>query len=153
MAFIRSTLSETVATPHDDNQALSTLFFLNRSFAPATRLLLAALCFALGACLVLPWRRESRRALIFLSIIPFALWIWLLSSVFTEHNSENDGIVMQEVPLRTADSNGASSLLPYPLPPGTEPTIVESRQHWSQVSLANGQQGWIPASSFEKVMK
>ena len=47
MAFIRSTLSETVATPHDNNQALSTLFFLNRSFAPATRLLLAALCFVL----------------------------------------------------------------------------------------------------------
>ena len=56
-----------------------------------------------------------------------------------------------EVTLRSADSAGAVPAFDQPLPAGTELTIVETRDAWVRVRLADGTAGWVSASVVEPV--
>ena len=51
--------------------------------------------------------------------------------------------------LRSADSTGASPTFANPLPGGTEVDIVEVRDAWVRVALADGTRGWLTASVVE----
>jgi hypothetical protein len=49
----------------------------------------------------------------------------------------------------SADSRGAPPAFLHPLPAGAEVTILESRDHWTRIALADSTKGWVPATSIE----
>jgi SH3-like domain-containing protein len=53
--------------------------------------------------------------------------------------------------LRSADSAGAPLAFANPLPAGTEVAIVEDRDNWVRIVLADGSRGWMTASAIERV--
>jgi hypothetical protein len=87
-----------------------------------------------------------------LAVLPAFVWILLLG-VMLLRSSGDDGaaavIIVPEVIARSADSPGAPSRLPQPLPSGTEVQIVETREEWSRVRLFDGRDVWLPASAVD----
>jgi SH3-like domain-containing protein len=55
--------------------------------------------------------------------------------------------------LRAADNAGAPAAMSQPVPRGAEVTIVETRDTWTKVRLANGTAGWLPAGAVEPVSR
>ena len=53
--------------------------------------------------------------------------------------------------LRSADSNGAPPVLAQPLPAGAEVTVLERRDDWTRVALADGTRGWLRDSAMDTV--
>jgi SH3-like domain-containing protein len=58
---------------------------------------------------------------------------------------------MDSVILRAADSMGAPAAFSQQLPRGTEVTLVERRDTWARIKLANGTAGWVPEGAVERV--
>jgi SH3-like domain-containing protein len=56
-------------------------------------------------------------------------------------------VVAREVVARSADSIHAPARFARPLPTGTEVEILESRDEWLRIALANGREAWVRASS------
>jgi hypothetical protein len=73
------------------------------------------------------------------------------ASAVLEDDHANDAIVMDDVVLRAADSMGAPPALSTPLPRGVEVTLLERRDAWTRVRIANGTQGWVPSGAVEKI--
>ncbi|MBR4985507.1 MAG: BatD family protein [Proteobacteria bacterium] len=149
LAYIKSFQNEPVRA---GSELFSSSFFLNSFFSKDTRLLLAALCFAVGFLLIIPWSRKHRRWLCYLSTIPFILWIWLLSGTLLEPQSDA-AIVMSESYLKTADNTGAANVSPAPLEPGFTVEILKTSNGWHQVRTANQDKGWLQASAVERISR
>jgi hypothetical protein len=77
----------------------------------------------------------------------------MLVSLAVEDRHGDDAVVMDGVVLRAADSAGAPAALPDPLPHGVEVTILEQRDGWTKVALANGTSGWLPQGAVERVVE
>ena len=133
------------------NAALSSFFFLNDKVTPSQRLLWASLFFLVAAMLCVPWSLSHKRALRIASVLPFLVWLWLLASVGMQNDRDGDAVVMHETSLKNADNSGAASVLPFMLEPGVLVEIVQERESWVSVRLPNGVQGWLLASSVERV--
>jgi hypothetical protein len=73
--------------------------------------------------------------------------------VLFEDRHVDDAVVIDSVTIRAADSAGAPAALAEPLPRGVEVTILERRQSWTRISLANGTSGWVPDGAVERVVK
>ena len=115
--------------------------------------LMAAVCFAVAALLVaagIRWRKPTLRNL---AILPCIAWLALVALTFTMGRStRNDAVVVvPEVAARAADSTHAPSRFSQPVPGGTEVTIIENRDDWTHIRLADGRDGWVPSSSIEAV--
>lgn len=126
--------------------ALATTFFLNGKLSGEKRLLLAAVFFAIGVLLIIPWRKNSRKVLSFLAVIPFVVWIWLMAGVYAQQKSA-DVVVMTEAFLKSADNPGASNLTGSPVEPGSAFSVIQQRGSWIQVENTSGQKGWISDSA------
>jgi hypothetical protein len=132
--------------------ATDTLFFFHH-WPRARRLLVGAVSFAIAVLLLVPWRGRRRRALAGLAVIPFAMWLAMTLSLFLEDRRERDAVVMDAVVLRAADSAGAPAALTQPLPRGTEVRVIERRDTWTKIQLANGTAGWIPDGAAQRIMQ
>ena len=147
LAYIQSIQNEPAQS---SGQLISTAFFLNGMFSRDFLLLVAAICFAIGVLLIIPWSVKHRRVISYLSIIPFLLWIWVIAGVMLQPD-KNEGVVINEYFLKTADNPGASNISQNPLAPGFTVEIIRSNGDWFQVQSANGQKGWIQKSAIELV--
>jgi hypothetical protein len=121
---------------------------------PWTRRVLVGSC-AFAACILLlvPWGGRRRRGLTGLAALPFVIWLAMLASIVLEDRRTSDAIVMDSVILRAADSMGAPAAFSQQLPRGTEVTLVERRDTWARIKLANGTAGWVPEGAVERVAK
>ncbi|MBQ1925441.1 MAG: BatD family protein [Proteobacteria bacterium] len=149
LAYIKTIQNEPAKS---GSQLFSSSFFLNSILSRDDRLLLAAICFALGMLLIIPWSRKHRRWLCYLSTIPFILWIWLLAGTFFEPKSDS-AIVMSETYLKTADNTGAANVTPAPLEPGFTVEILKTSNGWHQVRTSNQDKGWLQASAVERISR
>ena len=149
LAWLRSRQGDAVR-PTTTTTATDNLLFFHR-WPRGQRLLVGACAFALAVLLLVPWRRRRRTTQIGLAVLPLAIWIAMLVSIFAEDRRTNDAVVMDGVVLRAADSAGAPAALSTPLPRGAEVTILERRDAWMRIRIANGQSGWVPAGSVEKL--
>ena len=147
LAYIRSVQGDTA---RESRRILSTAFFLNDTYSRDTRLLIAAILFAIGILLVIPWNRKARRILCYLSVFPFILWIWMLASAFVE-NEKNEAVVMSEVFLKTADNAGASNVSATPIEPGYTVTVIKTAGDWTQIQTRNGTRGWVSKGTIERI--
>ena len=128
--------------------AADTLFFFHE-WPRARRWLVGAVAFAIAIVLIVPWRRRNGRGMFALALIPFAVWLAMLISLFTEDRRVDDAVVMQSVVLRAADSPGAPAAMAQPIAPGVEVAIVEHRDAWVRVKLGGGVTGWLPAGTVQ----
>lgn len=154
LEWTRSQLPEWVPR-REGGGAVSALFFWNELFSTPTRHVLAALSFALFLLLVTPWgvRSNVQRAMRVSAVIPLVLWVWLGASVFVGEDVTADAVVMRDgVELKAADQVGAPSAFAQPLPAGAEVKVLEVRDDWVRVELADGSPGWLQASVVEMVV-
>ena len=131
--------------------ALDSLLFWREAFTAWQLHLIGGAAFAVGVLLLAPWRRRPQglRAL----ALP-ALIVWIVatgSALLARDGGDQAVVLLDSATLRSADSAGASPTFANPLPAGTEITVVESRDAWVRVALADGTRGWLAASAVEWV--
>jgi hypothetical protein len=85
-----------------------------------------------------------------LATIPLVVFLAMNASVLLQKHAD-DAIVMDGVVLRAADSAGAPAALTTPLPRGAEITIVEHRDQWTRIRIANGTTGWVPTGAVQRI--
>jgi tetratricopeptide (TPR) repeat protein len=131
--------------------AADTLFFFH-DWSRGRRLVVGAFAFACAVLLLVPWSGRRRRGLGLLAILPAIVWLAMVLSVLLEDRHMHDAVVMDAVVLRAADSAGAPAAMSTPLPRGTEVTIVENRETWAKLRIANGTLGWVPAGAIQRII-
>ncbi|MDE0422384.1 MAG: BatD family protein [Gammaproteobacteria bacterium] len=150
LAWVRDRLPVWVPRPAADGALDSLLFWRDRFSVPQLHVLGGA-AFAIGVLLLTPWPRRPRW-LGAVAVGAFAVWIVAAGSAVLAADAADDAVVVTDgVTLRSADSTGASPTFANPLPAGTEVGIVETRDAWVRVALADGTRGWLAASSVEAV--
>ncbi len=133
---------------------LDTFFFWHRTQSRAERSSLAALLFFAFALLLAASILRRSAPLRNLAMLPALGWCAVLASLLLDPASSaaREAVVTSpEVVARAADSVHSQRRFSQPLPAGTEVRILEEREGWIRVGLANGREGWINWSSVSKV--
>ena len=152
LAWLRDRLPVWLARPSGDG-ALDSLLFWRDRFANGQLQLLGAAGFALGVVLLTPWPRRPRWLGV-VSAPAFVVWMAAVGSALAAGDAAHEAVVVADgTTLRSADSAGASPTFANPLPAGTEVDVVEARDGWVRVALADGTRGWLGASAVERVAK
>lgn len=149
LAWLRSRQSDAFR-PVVTTSATDNLLFFHR-WPRAQRLLVGAGAFAIAILLLVPWRGRRKRALLAVAALPLAIWLAMVASLVIEDRHADDAIVMDGVVMRAADSAGAPAAWSAPLPRGAEVTVLEHRDAWTRIRIANGTTGWVPAGSVENL--
>ncbi|MCH7867526.1 MAG: hypothetical protein IH881_07485 [Myxococcales bacterium] len=142
--------------PRPESSAMFDNFFLwhqtisdgERALAAALAFAAASLLFALGIAIRSVAARNA-------SLLPGLVWCALLASMALDPASaaKNDAVVVaREVVARSADSIHSPARFARPLPTGTEVEILESRDTWLRIALANGREAWVRSSSLARVL-
>ena len=132
--------------------ALDSLLFWRGRLSAAQRHWVGAGAFALAVALVIPWSRRRAKALRRLAVVPFVVWATATGSAVLSPDGADAGVLLVDgATLRSADSVGAPPAFGNPLPSGTELTVLEERATWVRAALADGTQGWLPASGVARV--
>jgi hypothetical protein len=150
LAWLRSRQSDAFR-PAASGATDALLFF--HSWPRARKLIVGAAAFAIAILLVVPWAGRWRRGLTGLAVLPFVVWLAMIASVVLEADHGDDGVVMDDVVMRAADSAGAPAALSQPLPRGVEVTVLERRDAWTRIRIANGTSGWVPGGAVERVAR
>ncbi len=149
LEYARSRLPAWVPRPASGG-VLDTFFFWHRTLSRAQRGLAAGSAFLLGCALVGLALRYDSATPRNLTLLPATAWVALCGSLLLDPAAaarDEAVITAERVVARSADSELAPPLLPSALPAGTEVRIVESRNPWLRVRLANGRDVWVPTSS------
>lgn len=136
--------------PTTDTGATDTLLFFH-AWPRGQRILVGGVAFALAVLLLVPWGATRRRALRGLAVLPAAIWLAMLGSLLAEDRRPDDAVVLESIVMRAADSPGAPAAISQPLPVGAEVTILEHRDAWARIQIANGTVGWVPRGAVERV--
>ena len=132
--------------------ALDSLLFWQNLFSVAQRYWVAGFAFALAVLLLTPWPTRHTRLLRRLSAVPIVVWAVAAGSALFSGNAPPEGVVVLDgAPLRSADSTGARLAFAHPLPAGAEVVILETRDGWLRIALADGTPGWVRANSIAPV--
>mgnify|MGYP000169678947 CR=1 FL=1 len=151
VSFLREHLPDWLPRPRAGGTVESLLFWQQLLPVPYQHVALAA-AVLLGIAL-LGLGGERRRLGRMLTLIPGLLALAMTLSLITEHDASRDAVVLGTgVTLRSADSMGAPPALGHPLPAGAEVTVGELRGDWTRVTLADGQNGWLPSSALETLI-
>lgn len=117
---------------------------------------LAMLALALGSTLLfLLADRRGWRKTGFFSGLAFAC-LFILSAVFSavekrELRAASQAIVMTEsVAVKSSPERGGSDI--FILHEGTKVNILSSYDEWSEVSISDGNKGWLPRSAIELIV-
>ncbi|MFV1967098.1 MAG: hypothetical protein ACC628_16850 [Pirellulaceae bacterium] len=149
----RTLLPESVPRPAEGG-LLDTFFAWALRLSHAERRNAAAVTFLATAALLaisIRWRRTAYRTM---AIFPAVAWIFFTTTLLLDarHDASRAAVVtVAEVVARSADSAHAPARFAQPLVSGTELEILERRDTWCHVQLANGRDAWLPSSSVEEV--
>ena len=153
LASLRSSLPDWLPRPQRAT-AIDSLLFWRSLLPPSGQFLLGGALFAVGILLVAPWPGAGRRAMQSGGVACLTSWAVVTALALLAPNPANEAVVtVDEATLYTADSRGAPALLPTPLPAGTEVTMIERRDSWTRVVLADGADGWVTAASIESILE
>ena len=132
--------------------ALDSLLFWRDLLSVSQRYWIAGFAFAIAVLLLTPWPTRRMPLLRRLSAVPIAVWVVAAGSALLSESASPEGVVVLDgVPLRSADSTGARPAFAHPLPAGAEVVILETRDGWLRVALADGTPGWVRANSVAPV--
>lgn len=152
LAHARGLLPSWVPRPEPAG-VLDSLLVWHRSIPPDTRGLLAAACFAVASLLLASSIRFGVGALRTAAVLPGMAWLAVVAAgVLDPGEAPGRAVVTgSETIARAADSSLAPSAFPQPLPPGAEVRVLEERDPWLRVRLANGRDAWVKASSVTRI--
>ena len=151
LSWVRERAPSWLAKP-EQTSAIDSLFFWHHALTPAQRHIAAALAFAMFVVLIAPWGRRDRLRRR-LALLPLAVFVAMIVSVAVERDQTRDAVVVaDDVVLRSADSIGAPPALANPLPAGAEGVVLETRDSWTRIGLADGTRGWVPRGVVERVV-
>lgn len=100
--------------------------------------------------------RWDRSLLRNMAIILVILWcVLIVSTLWLEWQVPlADAVVIRsEAIVRAADAMNAPARFSEPLPEGTEVRVVEEREGWVQIQLADGRDGWLRLTDLEFVQR
>ena len=150
----RSLLPSWVPRPPKES-ALDALFFWHHTLSRTERHFAAALFFALAVCGVAlsVWRGRSLWRN--LAILPAIAWVALLgSALFEVDHGADDGVIVVTggEPALSADSPNARPVFGQSLPEGAEVRILERRDEWVRIHLADASRSaWVRRGSVETI--
>ena len=149
--YVRGRLPGWVPRPEDAEGFRG--FFDDRLLPRAWRVRGAAIAFVLAAIAIVLAVRERPGAWRGLALFCVAVWALLLASTFAGGRSTRPlaVLVASETEARSADSALAPRALPEPLPAGVEVDLLEEREGWARVRLANGRDVWVRRTSVVRV--
>lgn len=118
---------------------------------------LGLILFWLGMGGIIYWLMASERAdkkkgfvggicLLLASLLPFAL---AYSQMTWEKDSEMAIVQSNRIPLRSAPDEESTEIIK--IYEGLKVELLDEIGEWSKVRLLNGEQGWLPMDSFEKI--
>jgi len=114
----------------------------------------AAGLFLLAAFLVALSIRSDHTLPRNLALIPLTVWLLVIGTLLVDRTSapaDAAVITVADVVARAADSIQAPARFSEPLPAGAEVRIIEDRDPWSHIQLADGRDAWVLRSSFERI--
>ena len=149
LAWLRERQPDAFRPPLDAGATDTLLFF--HHWPRQTRMLVGALAFALGILLLVPWGARRHRSLAAVAVLPGAVWLAMIGSLLVEDRHPNDAVVVAGVVMRAADSGGAPPALAQPLPLGAEVAVLEQRDSWTHIRVANGSTGWVQTAAIQRV--
>jgi len=134
---------------------VDTLFGWHYKTSTTTRWWLFAFCYLLtwGGWI---WARRSHRneiriAATAATLLAAVLAVSLLSEVIISSHIQDGVILSNEVIARKGDGEIYAPAFQEPLHAGTEFQLLEKREGWWHIRLADSQSCWIPANSAETV--
>ena len=132
--------------------ALDSLLFWRDRLTAVQLHVIGGIAFAGALLLLAPWRGRPRW-LIILAVPGVAVWLTATGSALLAGDTSRQAVVLVDgVTLRSADSAGAPPTFANPLPAATELTVVEPRDAWVRVMLADGTRGWLATSAVERIV-
>lgn len=140
-------------TPEPARNFGGTLFFWKNQYSLSSQLVLAAVVFLLGGLVLSAGILLLKRWLMWLSLVPFTLWIVLslpLATASIWEEPETGVVVAEAATLRTADSASAPVRLEAGVPAGAELEVVSMRGEWVEVGFQSGS-GWLMAHEFRTI--
>lgn len=87
-------------------------------------------------------------AIVCLGLMGLSLF-WTFSTYFKEHSHKDAIIFEPTVYVKGSPDNNATDL--FILHEGTKVEIIENWKDWYEVRIQNGNIGWIPKNSFQKI--
>lgn len=147
--YARALLPGWVTRPGGDT-LLDTFFFWHQVLSQSCRDLIGSVAFAVAGLLfaiAVRWRRNWARNI---GILVGVVWVALMTLSMWDRWSVGDEEVVVTVPqviARAADSIGAPARFAEPLPAGTEAGVLERRDDWLRIRLANHHDAWVRASA------
>lgn len=150
LEHVRELAPDWVPRRHAEGLFVDTFFAWHRTLSPHERSLAGASAFAVAALLIalgIVLRAPAARNV---AILPAIIWLALLASFVLDpaRAASQDAVVTaQETIARSADSIHAPARFSRPLPLGTEVRVLERREGWLRIEIANGREAWVRASS------
>ena len=151
LEYARGRLPSWVPTP-DGTEGFRG-FFDDRLLPRSWRVRGAAIAFLLAAIAVVLSVRERPGAWRGVAISGFVVWGLLFGSTFLGGGTDRvlAVLVAAETEARSADSALAPKALPDPLPAGVEVDLLEEREGWARIRLANGRDVWVRRTNVARV--
>jgi hypothetical protein len=133
---------------------LDSLLHWHRRVPAELRSLLAAGCFAMACLLWALGLRSGQSVFRNAAVLPALAWLAIAGAGWLDLGGSGDGdaVVTREAVARAADSSLAPGAFPQPLPAGVELRILEQREPWLRVRLANGRDAWLQSSRVARVV-
>jgi tetratricopeptide (TPR) repeat protein len=153
LSHARTLLPESVPRPTEGG-LLDTFFAWALRLSHSERQNGAAVTFLATAALLaiaIRWRRTAYRNI---AVLPALAWVFFLVTLLLDARRDTSRaavVTATEVVARSADSAHAPARFAQPLVSGTEVEVLERRDAWYHVQLANGRDAWLPRSSVEEV--
>lgn len=151
LAFARSTTKDAIEPPDVSSVARTLLFWhfvLGTTERAVALVVLNALFWGLAARRL--WRRDSEAARWGLPLLAVLLVALLGSAVVRAVAPTRVAVVLvDETAARAGHADDA--VLRFELHAGTEARVVEEREDWVRVELADGEQGWLPGADVQIV--
>ncbi|MBF8273611.1 MAG: Tetratricopeptide TPR 2 repeat protein [Magnetococcales bacterium] len=119
-----------------------------RVFSVAQRSAWGGVCFLLAAGGIAVAVRFGSLLARYVTLLPVLLWLLIVTQGFFAGEGVGHGVIIQEETLaRAADSINAPASFANPLPAGTEVEVMDRREDWTRILLANGRNTWIRSSA------
>jgi len=153
LSWVRSRAPRWLPQPSTSG-TVDSLFFWRDELGAAGSSIAAGAVFALTLALLAPWgfRATRKRPLRRIAFVTGICWLLLVVPDLVEPDATNDAVLLLDgIELRSADSQGAPAALDRPLPAGTEITVLEERDLWTRVRLADGTRGWLHRAALERI--
>lgn len=152
LSWLRSRAPRWLPRPRQKG-AVETLFFWHQTMSTAWRHLWGAVAFAVAMLLVIPWSTWRQATRTRLAVVAALLWLAMTGSALLDAGATRAGVVtLDGVTLRSADSDGAPAALASPLPAGGEIEVIEQRESWTRIALADGTRGWLKSHAVKQVV-